>query len=126
MCWPEADKHYDKFLKSYETFRRDLTNILIIDQDRKTKYIKLHDEDQNGKHVFVYLQRKTQYIVKVVINYSTDGKEYGTPVVTIFAEDAEIQDKLANLSYISEMTEGIEECREIMYADQIIGKLTYG
>ena len=126
MCWPEADKHWEDYLKADGLLTTHLTDLLIFKQDRHSKYVKIYDESSSDVHVRVWLQRKTQNIVKVAIDFGVEGKRYGNQVVDIYAEDPAIHTELTELTLVSDIKDGIEQVREIMYADQIIGKLTYG
>lgn len=124
--FPEEYKMWTDYLAMSKEFDTFITDLLIVNIDRRMKYVKIHDVSSRGIRARVYLQRKTNKIVKVVINSSLDFDQYQTQVVDIVADDIAINNKLTESTYVSGMTTLIEELREITCANHIVAKLTFG
>lgn len=126
MCYPEADKPFEEFYSAMQQFESSLNDILIYDMPIKQKYIKIYDSETSSRKIYVYCQRGTELLVKVIINVSTEAEQYGKDSVRIMAEDVDIMSKIQGLDSYTIMQEQMAKIREIVHADQVAVKLQYG
>jgi hypothetical protein len=126
MCWPSADKPYQEFSAAMAEFESKLNDILIYDMPIKQKYVEIHTSETGSRKLTVYCQRGTDLLVKIIINNDIGLAQYGKDAVLVHAEDANIVSKITGLDSYKIMQEKMAEVREIIYADQVAVKLTYG
>jgi hypothetical protein len=125
MCYPDAEVPMEKFFEAHEKFEKDLHDILIFGTRFKERYIRIYSETSGSQAVWVYLQRSTNKVVKIIINSDMSEQQYNKDPVDILAEDVNLLTRLNELDSVKSMRENAAIVREIIYEDQIMVALKY-
>lgn len=125
MCYPEADEPHEKFLESLEQFKKDLHQVLVYSKGMNEKYIKVH-ENETTTSLWIYYQRKSLNILKVVVDADTSVDKYNLDPVCIFGEDDKVVATITDLDSVAQIRKYMGEVREIVYQDQVVATLKYG
>ena len=123
MCYPDLEEVNVSFVKAFKQFKIDLNQVLLLDLPMSERYKRIYKNEQS-KMCYIYLQTKTNSIVKVCIDASTDFNPGDIPI-ELFAEDHSILKQLENLDSVIEMRRCMEIIKDVITEDRTLVKLKY-
>jgi hypothetical protein len=126
MCWPAAEEPFEAFSKALTQFENEVNDILIYNMPMKQKYIKVHSSETGSRKLSIYCQRGTDLIVKIIVSDDISQSQHGKDAVSVYSDDVDVLLKITSLDSYAVMQEKMKEIRDIVYADQVAVKLTYG
>lgn len=101
-------------------FLGDLNDLILFDQKSNKKYVKIHSVSDCDGFVVVYIQRRSNNLIKVSGSLKKKG------ALGVFSEDVDLGNDIANLPSFVALQTHIIETAENLRSVEIIDKLSFG